>query len=91
MPLALTRETCRAYALETAPLNREAARALLEAELYAALEETVGEGEILRAGFDAGEADGLLTVTLRAECAEEIGRFVPRTGPEESITNEAYE
>ena len=30
MPLALTRETCRAYTLESAPVETEAARALLE-------------------------------------------------------------
>ena len=78
LPLSLARETRRAYTLEAVPVEREAARALLEEELLSALREAVGEGEILRTSFTAGEAAGLLTVTLRAECAEEIGRFVPR-------------
>ena len=84
MPLALTRETRRAYTLETAPVEGEAARALLEEELLRALRESVGDGEILQTSFAAAEEDGLLTVTLQAECTEEIGRFVPR----ENLTQE---
>ena len=43
----------------------------------AALEEAVGEGEVVSTRYEVREAEGLLTVTLRAECLEEIGRFVP--------------
>ena len=89
MPLALTRETCRAYTLESAPVETAAARALLEEELLAALRESVGEGEILNASFAAAERDGLLTVTLQAECTEEIGRFVPREHADFTQENEA--
>ena len=89
MPLALTRETCRAYTLESAPVETAAARALLEEELLAAPRESVGEGEILNASFAAAERDGLLTVTLQAECTEEIGRFVPREHADFTQENEA--
>ena len=89
MPLAITRETCRAYTLESAPVETAAARALLEEELLAALRESVGEGEILNASFAAAERDGLLTVTLQAECTEEIGRFVPREHADFTQENEA--
>ena len=89
MPLAFTRETCRAYTLESAPVETAAARALLEEELLAALRESVGEGEILNASFAAAERDGLLTVTLQAECTEEIGRFVPREHADFTQENEA--
>ena len=58
--------------------------ALLEEELLRALRESVGDGEILQTSFAAAEEDGLLTVTLQAECTEEIGRFVPR----ENLTQE---
>ena len=89
MPLAFTRETCRAYTLESAPVETAAARALLEEELLTALRESVGEGEILNASFAAAERDGLLTVTLQAECTEEIGRFVPREHADFTQENEA--
>ena len=77
MPLAVRRETFREYAAAPAAVDREAARALLEERLLAALEAEVGEGEIVSARYEAREEDGLLTVTLQAECVEEIGRFVP--------------
>ena len=87
--MRFTRETCRAYTLESAPVETAAARALLEEELLAALRESVGEGEILNASFAAAERDGLLTVTLQAECTEEIGRFVPREHADFTQENEA--
>ena len=37
-------------------------------------------GETLRTDFVTKEEDGLLTVTLLAECREEIGRTVRREG-----------
>ena len=49
----------------------------------------MGEGEILNASFAAAERDGLLTVTLQAECTEEIGRFVPREHADFTQENEA--
>ena len=41
------------------------------------------------ASFAAAERDGLLTVTLQAECTEEIGRFVPREHADFTQENEA--
>ena len=39
-----------------------------------------GHGEVLQTDFVASEAGGRLTVTLLAECREEIGRTVERDG-----------
>ena len=78
MPLALSRETCRAYTTEDRPLDRDAAETLLEERLLEALQAELGEGEVVTTDFTVREEDGLLTVTLQAECREEIGRFVPR-------------
>ena len=38
------------------------------------------QGEVLRTDFTARVEGGLLTVTLLAECQEEIGRTVERPG-----------
>ena len=37
----------------------------------------MGEGEIVSTEFAVETADGMLTITLQAECREEIGKFVP--------------
>lgn len=78
LPVALGRETLRAYETQTAELDAAAARAMLEDQLLRRLHALLGEtGEELSHSFSAGERDGLLTVTLTAECREELGRFVP--------------
>ena len=77
MPLTVQRETCRAYTAAAAELDAQAAQALLESRLLEKLEETVGEGEIVSTGFTARQEEGMLRLTLQAECTEEIGRFVP--------------
>ena len=87
MPLALNRETCRAYELERTPIDRTAAEALLQEELLAQLETLTGEGEIVSTDCSAAEVDGMLQVTLRAECREEIGRFVPDPITQENEAN----
>ena len=38
--------------------------------------------------FSAAERDGMLRVTLQAECREEIGRFVPAQGLPETAAQE---
>ena len=39
--------------------------------------------------FSAAERDGMLRVTLQAECREEIGRFVPAQGLPETAAQES--
>ena len=85
----MQRETCRAYETESLALEPDAARAMLERRLMEALEEAVGEGEIVSAEPTAEQKDGGLTVTLRAECREEIGKFVPDPTTQENQENEA--
>ena len=77
MPLAVCRETCRAYETETLAVEPAAAEAMLKERLLEALEDAVGEGEIVSTDYDVEQDNGVLTVTLRAECREEIGEFVP--------------
>lgn len=84
MPLALNRETCRAYETETLAVEQSAAEAMLKERLLEALEETVGEGEIVSTDYTVETADGMLKITLQAECREEIGRFVPDATTQEN-------
>ena len=84
MPLAVQRETCRAYELETLAVEPDAAQAMLKQRLMEALEEAVGEGEIVGTEFAVETADGMLKVTLQAECREEIGTFVPDSTTQEN-------
>ena len=83
MPLAVQRETCRAYELETLAVEPDAAEAMLKERLLEALEEAVGEGEIVSTEFAVETENGMLTVTLQAECREEIGTFVPESTTQE--------
>ena len=81
LPISLVRETARAYTAQSAPIDRDAAQALLEGRLEESVIQALGEdGEVVGKDFTAAVADGVLTVTLKAECQEEIGRFVPRAG-----------
>lgn len=84
MPLAVQRETCRAYELEQLAVEPDAAQAMLEERLMEALEEAVGEGEIVSTEFAVETENGMLTVTLQAECREEIGTFVPDSTTQEN-------
>lgn len=77
MPLSLTRQTVRAYTLQPVELDRDAARQMLEERLERAVAAALGDGELVSADYAAVERGGVLTVTLTAECREEIGKFVP--------------
>ena len=82
MPASLTTVTRRSYTLREEPLDRDEAAARLEEILLvrlAALMEQ-GDGEALQTDFVVREENGRLTVTLLAECREQIGRTVKRDG-----------
>lgn len=82
LPVWLTTTTLRPDTLEEKPIDQEEAAARLERVLLARLEELLADnkGEALRTDFVTREEGGLLTVTLLAECREEIGRTVERDG-----------
>ena len=80
MPLALSRETLREYTTAAAQVDRAAAEQLLRDRLAEALALQLGDGEAVRTDYTVRERNGVLEVTLLAECREEIGRFVPWEG-----------
>lgn len=82
MPLTLRRETVREYDLTTAAIDPNAAEELLRGRLLERLNEqlTQREGEVLQTDFTAVRSEGMLTVTLVAECKEQIGKSVEFEG-----------
>lgn len=89
MPLTLTVETVREYDLLPASIDTDAAETLLRARLEERLNALLAEreGEVVSTQFTAVVGDGLLTVTLTAECNEQIGEiqeFEGKVGRNES-------
>lgn len=81
LPLALEIATVTAYEKQSVPA--EELREELEAQLMAELLARIGDtGTVTESVFTASEADGVMYVTLRAECTEEIGVTVPLTEAE---------
>ena len=82
LPLGLTTVTLREYVLEEQPLDTEDASRRLELILRDRLAAIMAEreGEVLRTDVVCRVEGGLLTVTLLAECREQIGRTVERPG-----------
>jgi similar to stage IV sporulation protein len=55
-------------------LTKSEAEAILKSGLTARLRGEIGDGEILASDFETDEKNGVVTVTLRAECREQIAR-----------------
>lgn len=80
LPITFVREDLRAYRLADAERDKKALRESLEAELSSALANELGDGgSVVSASFVASERNGLMIVTLRAECRENISVETPFT------------
>lgn len=82
LPFGIRQVTCREYTLTEREVDAEAARAMLEEELLRQLDRILAgsQGQVLRTDFTARQENGLLTVTMLAECQEQIGVTVEREG-----------
>ena len=82
VPVALTRETVREYDLTTALIDPKAAEQLLRTQLEARLHALVADhdGQVVHTAFSSAQSDGMLKVTLVAECSEQIGKSVEFDG-----------
>ena len=76
LPISLKKEVCAEYALTPAPIDRAPGERLLKARLQERLDEIAEGGEVLKTDYRSECKDGLLTVTLLAECRQEIGEIV---------------
>ncbi|MEG0596590.1 MAG: sporulation protein YqfD [Oscillospiraceae bacterium] len=76
LPVTFIRETLREYETTPQKLDEGAARGMLEEKLTLRLQALIGDGTVSAVKFQAAKQNGILTVTLQAECSEEIGRCV---------------
>ena len=82
LPVALVREETAPLVLSDAKENEKAARALLEQTLYDTLERLIGpDGEIVSQHFAVAKSGGMLVLTLRCECEQEIAEARPYAIP----------
>lgn len=73
LPVYLTVQHCRAYALEQGELDLDAAQTMLEGRLLTQLQHQIGaDGQVLGTTVSARVVGDRLRVTLAAECREEI-------------------
>jgi similar to stage IV sporulation protein len=72
MPIAMITEHFDEYELVKTQLSPEGAEKILQSGLKARLNSAVGDGEIVATRFTTGIEDGIVTVTLNAECLEQI-------------------
>lgn len=73
LPLSLKKETCREYTPQSAPIDQETAVEVLRDQLARRLATLASDEEILRVDWQVDRTDTLLTLTLLAECEQEIG------------------
>ena len=85
LPILWETETVREYTLVPAAVDPAAADALLRCRLLAALKESLDEGRVLKTDYKTEIHNDTLSVTLLAECTEQIGRLVERD-TEERVT-----
>lgn len=73
LPFSLLRERSTALAVTETALDPETVRARLEQTLLDALRDRIGaDGEVISKSFSVTESEGMLLVTLRCECEQEI-------------------
>ena len=65
-------QSAKNYEIRECDVNREDTTLRLQDDLMAELRYRIGDGEIVSSNFTVTECDGLLVVTLRAECIENI-------------------
>lgn len=82
LPIALTKVTLREYTLSDAPIDPTAAEQLLRQRLETQLDRLMAprDGQVVCTEFSSSQQEGLLTVTLTAECSEQIGKIVEFDG-----------
>lgn len=82
LPIVWEKEVCRAYTLAECPLDAAAGEAMLQTQLRKALEEELGQGEILTTRYETTREGDRLFVTVTAHCFEDIAKEVPMTSAE---------
>ncbi len=72
LPITIVTDTYYQYNTEDTELTAEQASEQLQERLIGRLKEKIGDGQITSAEFETEVSGGAVTVTMRAECLEEI-------------------
>ena len=83
LPIVIVQETYTEYEKEAVTLSRDEAEKILEKQLLLLLGSLVTDGEITDTQFEAALQEGVLTVTLKAECLEQIAKTREMTQEEQ--------
>lgn len=76
LPFGVWKTTWQSWSDEAGTIDPDWAEQLLRESLTERLEALVGEGEVLSTRWEVTETDGSMTVTLTAQCLENIARTV---------------
>ena len=82
LPIAIVRERYDEYTPSALRLSLLDAEEILQKDLLSRLTTLLGDGKVVGTDFESSERDGVLTVTLRAECLEQIAAERPFTAEE---------
>ncbi len=82
LPIVFITETYREYELSETKRDTEECREILELALYERLYRENDGGQVLAADFDMEVDEDSVTVTMRAECYEQIGVVRPMSDQE---------
>lgn len=77
LPFGLWQLTWQSRTDTPVPVNAESARQFLKGTLLRRMESLLGDGRMLDVQWQVTETEGALTVTLTAQCLEQIGVPVP--------------
>lgn len=77
LPLGLWKTVRTPFSGEVRPVDRESAEGFLRRTLEKRMAALVGDGEILQTEWLVEQTEGAVTVTLEAQCLEEIGTGIP--------------
>lgn len=65
------------YETEQTTINEAAAAERMKQNLRAELQRRIGDGQIVSADYSISKGEGVMTVTLRAQCTENIAKELP--------------
>lgn len=85
LPITIVKETIRTYTTQTVEREEEQAAAWSQAVLERYLLQEMGDGTVEKNNLATAQVDGQYLTQLKAECTQEIGRFVEiqKENPEE--------
>ena len=85
LPIVWQTETIREYEPARLTLDPAQAEELLRRQLLGRLNQNMDQGKVLSADYEVTTQDQVLSVTLLAQCTEQIGRMVPMDTQEKAV------